>query len=103
MIWLILGMALVTFLTRAAFIVPNRKADLPEPVARALSFSPPAVLSAIVVTAVAGIVRDAPNWPEAGLAVLCIGAAMVISQRSGNLLLAITIGLAGFMIGKSFA
>lgn len=47
--WLVvLGMGLVTYLTRLSAILLLERASLPPPVARALRFIPPAVLLALV-------------------------------------------------------
>ncbi len=94
--YLIAGMFAVTFGIRDVLYLMAGRFSFPEPVARALNYVPPAVLTAIVVPAVLmpdGKVIDI-SFGNAYLAGALIAGAVAFWKN--NLLLTIVIGMAGF-------
>jgi len=96
--WLVIvGVGLVTFLTRASFIVFADPQKFPRPFRLALAFVPPAVLAAIVVPGLLmphgsvelGLAN--PRW-LAGL------AAMAIAVRTRSALATIAGGMAALWV-----
>jgi len=92
-IWLtILGMALVTFGTRASALLLIGEGELPLNVRRALRYVPPAVLTAIIFPAL--LAPDGPLDISLGNARLLAGiAAGLIAWRARSTLLAIGAGM----------
>jgi branched-subunit amino acid transport protein len=92
-IFLIAGMAIVTFATRYPVLALLSRRTMPEGVFRALKYVPPAVLSAIIFPAVllpAGQLEI--SLDNAPLFASLIAA--FVSWRTRNLLLTILIGMA---------
>lgn len=92
-IWLaILGVAAVTFLLRASFIVFSDPHRFPHRFRQALTFVPPAVLAAIVVPGlllslgVIDLTLANPRWLAGALAIL-------VAARTRNVLAAIATGM----------
>ncbi len=80
----ILGMALVTYATRAGGLLLMRRVSLSGPVERWLRYVPGAVLVALV----------APTIAQGGLATLLATAAtIVVAARSKSLVLAMVAGV----------
>ncbi|MGY0217504.1 AzlD domain-containing protein [Endozoicomonadaceae bacterium StTr2] len=94
MLIMIAGMALSTFVIRFFFIALAGRQRLPEPVAQALAFSPAVVLSAIVVTTLSGMAKEATDFESVIPALLSIAVAIAITFLRKNLLLAIGAGMA---------
>ncbi|MCB0175546.1 MAG: AzlD domain-containing protein [Anaerolineae bacterium] len=95
-LYLIAGMAVVTFVIRYSMFVVAGRFEFPARLNEALGYVPPAVLTAIIVPAVLmpnGESIDL-SWTNAYL----VGAvvAAVISWTSKNLLLTIVVGMAVF-------
>ncbi len=97
--WMIVGMTLVTFGVRYPVLALVGRTELPPVLLEALKFIPPAVLTAIIVPAVlmphGSIALSYTNaYLVAGI------AAALISWRTGNLLLTITLGMAVFWLWR---
>ncbi len=99
--WMIVGMTLVTFGVRYPVLALVGRTELPPALLEALKFIPPAVLTAIIVPAVL--------MPQGTVALgytnayLVAGiAAALISWRTKNLLLTITLGMAVFWLWRLF-
>lgn len=94
--WLLIGgMALVTFAIRYVLLACSGRIQLSAGIVKALSFVPPAVLTAIVVPAV--LMPDgtlALEWANGRIAGAL--AALGIGLWRQNLLLTIVIGMAVF-------
>ncbi len=96
-IYLISGMALVTFLIRYIMFPLSDRIEFPETMARALRYAPPAVLTAIIVPAAL-----APSGNEIQLSLhnaYLAGAVFscAVGWFSRNLLLTIVSGMAAFL------
>lgn len=91
--WLIIaGMVVVTFSVRLSVIALLRRAELPDRLARALRFVPPAALTAILVPEVvmpAGTLDLTPGNPRLLAAVV----AALVAWRTRNTLLSIAVGM----------
>lgn len=91
--WLIIaGMVVVTFSVRLSVIALLRRAELPDRLARALRFVPPAALTAILVPEVvmpAGALDLTPGNPRLLAAVV----AALVAWRTRNTLLSIAVGM----------
>lgn len=96
-VYLIAGMALVTFIIRYSMIAVAGRAEFPEWLNNALRYVPPAVLTAIITPAV--LMPDGPdiklNWANPYLvgALIAFGVGWV----SKNLLLTIVVGMGAFL------
>jgi branched-subunit amino acid transport protein len=89
---LIAGMTAVTFLPRYGVMALLGRVQLPEPVARALKFVPPAVLSAIILPSV--LYKDDHLFLSPQNPYLIAGiVAGLVAWRSRSLLLTIVIGM----------
>lgn len=96
-IYLIAGMALVTFLIRYSMFAVAGRVEFPAWLVKALQYVPPAVLTAIILPAV--LIPDGRNldlsWTNAYLGGAII--AFVVGWYSKNLLLTIVIGMLTFL------
>ena len=92
-VWLLIaGLALVSFISRAFFILPGSRLKLPPAVERVLRYSPAAALVAIIVPDVAridGLVTMSLDNPRVVAAVV----AVVVGAWSRNILLTIVCGM----------
>ncbi|MCE2597062.1 AzlD domain-containing protein [Motilimonas cestriensis] len=96
-IWLISGMFAVTFLIRFIMFAMAGNLRLPAPLQQALSYVPPAVLTAIIVPSVVlphGTVElsFSNSYLVAGV------VSFFVALISRNLLLTIGLGMAFFMV-----
>lgn len=99
-IWLIGGMALVTFLIRYPFLAMSGRLQLPPRLLQALNYVPPAVLTAIVVPAV--LVDGDDLWLSVGnprLLGACVALAVGLWRR--HLLLTIVAGMGAFLLWQA--
>lgn len=90
---------LVTFGVRYPVLALVGKAELPQPVFRALRYVPPAVLTAIIIPEI--FLPDgklALQWSNAPLIASII--AGLIAWRTKNLLATIVFGMASFWVWK---
>lgn len=96
---LIVGLAAVSFATRAAFILPGGRFRLGPTVERVLRFAPAAALSAIILpditrtTDFATMTLDLPR-------LVAGGAAVVVAATTRNILLTIVVGVAILAVGR---
>lgn len=92
-IFLIVGMALVTFAVRYPVLALVSRIPLPDPLLKAMRFIPPAVLTAIIVPAI--LIPDGKTinlrYDNAYLVASII--AGLVAWRSKNLLLSIIVGM----------
>lgn len=95
-VWaLVAGLALVSFATRAVFIVPGGRAVLPPAVERVLRFAPAAALMAIVtpdLVRVDGVVLLSIENSRLVAGMVAFGVAI----WTRNVLATIVVGLAAF-------
>ncbi len=97
---IILGGTLVTFLERYPMLALVGRLKLPDRVAQALKFVPPAVLAAIVVPDV--FLRGNTLALTADNARLIAAlVAVLVSWRTKNLLLTIVVGMATLLIWQA--
>lgn len=89
----VIVIGVITLLTRASFIILAERLRLPQPVQRALQFTPIAALTAILIpeiVAPSGTLQLAQAAPR-----LIAGAvAAVIAWRTRNITLTIVVGMA---------
>lgn len=100
-VFLIGGMALVTFLVRYPVLALLGRLTLPPRVIRALGYVPVAVLTAIIVPA---MVVPESNMVDFSLdnAYLYAGIiSILVAWRTKNLLLTIVIGMAVFLLWRA--
>ena len=92
---LILGMFAATFVARYPVLALASRVDLPQNVVDALKFIPPAVLTAIILPAVLYTGENGALAVGLSNIFLVAGAvAVIVSWRTKNLLLTITVGMA---------
>lgn len=88
----IVGMAVVTYATRAGGLLLLSRMDLPKRAERGLRYVPGAILVSIVV----------PTLLDGGVAeALAVIATVLVAARTGNLLLAMVAGV-GAVLGLRF-
>lgn len=97
-IWLlILGMAVVAFLSRAIFILPGTRLSLPPTLERVLRYAPAAALVAIIVPdlfRVDGVVTLSFDTPR----VIAGAVAIAVAASTRNILLTIVCGMAVLLV-----
>ncbi len=99
--WMVAGMMVVTFGVRYPVLALVGRTELPPALLEALKFIPPAVLTAIIVPAV--LMPQGTVALSYTNAYLVAGiAAALISWRTKNLLLTITLGMAVFWLWRLF-
>lgn len=97
--WMLAGMAVLTFLIRASFLVFGRGLRFPAWLHEALHYVPPAVLSALVVPmALAPRGTLDIGWDNAYLAGTL--AAGLVALRSRHTLLAIVAGFVVYVLWR---
>lgn len=100
-VWLILGMAAVTFLPRYAPLALAGRIELPELLRRALNYIPVAVLTVIIVQN--AVVRDGViNFSLENHSLIATAVAIAIAHWFSNLLLTVVIGLLCFGLLRFF-
>lgn len=93
----IVGMALLTLLTRGFFLIPEREMPLPAWLERGLRYAPLAALAAIVAPEIVlsnGRLID--TWIDARLPATAVGAAYFFWRR--EILGTIVLGTAVFLV-----
>lgn len=98
-IWLVTGMALVTFGLRYPLLALLSRVTLPARWVTALQFIPPAVLAAIIVPAVFAP-RGRLQVTSDNAYLIAAVAAALIAWRTRNLLATITVGMALFLLWR---
>ena len=99
-VWLILGMAAVTFGARYLPLAVLRRFTLPDPLLRGFAYVPPVVLMAIVAPA---MLLPADNRLDFSLGNAYLWAGLLafgIAWRWKNLLLTIVAGMAVFLLWR---
>jgi len=97
-VWLIGGMLAVTFAIRYTLFAVSGQFEFPEPLARALKYVPPAVLTAITVPA---LLMPTGNGLELSVRNTYLMAGLVafaVGWFSKNLLWTIVGGMAAFLL-----
>jgi branched-subunit amino acid transport protein len=92
----IVGLALVTVLTRSFFFISSKNWQLPHWAQRGLQYAPIAALSAVVVPeiiTVQGVLIS--TWQDARLFAACMGAGVYFWRR--DVLLTILAGMAVYL------
>jgi len=97
-IWLICGMALVTFAIRYTLFAVSGQLEFSKPLARALQYVPPAVLTAIIVPAVLIPTGDNIQFNLQNAYLVGGVVAFIVGWFSKNLLLTIISGMAVFLL-----
>lgn len=95
-VYLIVGMALVTFAIRYSMFLVAGRFEFPAGLVNALRYVPPAVLTAIIVPAVLIPTGEGVNLSYTNAYLVGALAAFGISWFSQNLLLTIVLGMAAF-------
>lgn len=95
-LYMIAGMALVTFLIRYSMFVVARHFEFPGRLINALRYVPPAILTALIVPAV--LIPDGSKFDFTYTNAYLVGAVIAcgVGWFSKNLLLTILLGLAAF-------
>lgn len=100
-VWLILiGMGLVTYGIRLAFILLIGRMKVPESLRRLLRFVPPAVLGAIIFM---GVLMPEPDGvlvlsPLDNVRIIAAGLAVFVAWRTKKILPTIVVGMISFWI-----
>lgn len=99
-VWLLIaGLAMISFVARAFFILPGSRLKLPPAVERVLRYCPAAALVAIIVPDVAridGVVTMSLDNPRVVAGVV----AVVVGAWSRNILLTIVCGMLAFFAAR---
>lgn len=92
-IWIIIiGMGLITYLERLSFLLILGKRKMPPLLERSLRFTPPAVLSALVLPAF--LYNDGVlDFSLGNIRMLAGFIAALVAWRTGNILLTIVVGM----------
>lgn len=97
--YLILGMMGITFTIRYAVLGVSGRSHFSQPFTDLLKYIPPAVLSAIVIPEVLLSNREPPTGINPRLISAIV--AVLVSYRTKNLLLTISIGMMSFLALKA--
>jgi branched-subunit amino acid transport protein len=98
-IWLILlGMGLVTYAIRLAFILLIGRMDVPERLRGLLRFVPPAVLGAIIFLGVFMPEGPLVLSPVENVRIIAAGIAVIVAWRTKKILPTIAVGMIAFWI-----
>ena len=93
---IVLGLAVVTVLTRGFFLFSNRSWTLPRWAQRGLQYAPIAALSAVVVPEVVMVQGElADSWRDARLYAAFVGAAVYFWRK--DVLFTIVAGMAVYL------
>lgn len=96
-IFLIAGMALVTFLTRYSVLTVSDRLKFPNRLVRALHYVPPAILTAIIVPAVLIPTGSTVVFSYTNARLIGAVIAFSVGWFSQNLLLTIVLGMLSFL------
>ena len=92
----IVGLALITVLTRSFFFISDKSWHLPKWAERGLQYAPIAALSAVVVPEIVTVQGELiSTWQDARLFAAVVGAAAYFWQR--NVLMTIVAGMLVYM------
>jgi len=95
-VYLISGMALVTFTIRYSMYALAGRVEFPSWLDRALRYVPPAVLTALIVPAVLIPTGETMQFSYTNSYLIGAVVALLVSWRSNNLLLTIVLGMLAF-------
>jgi branched-subunit amino acid transport protein len=95
-LYLITGMALVTFAIRYLMFLVAGRVEFPDRLVKALRYVPPAVLTAIIVPAVLISTGKGVNFSYTNASLIGALVALGISWFTKNLLLTIITGMLAF-------
>ena len=90
---IIVGMAVTVFAIRYLFIGMAGRYQMPEPIEKALSFSPPVVLAGIVVTTISTMLEVNDDSQSMLVILTSLFTALGLALYTKNLLLAISSGM----------
>lgn len=99
-LWIVLGGSLITFLERYPMLALAGRLRLPEPVARALKYVPPAVLAAIIVPDIL-LRQDQLTLSMHNAPLIASLAGLAVIWRTHNLLATIVTGMATLLLWRT--
>jgi branched-subunit amino acid transport protein len=95
-LWVIVGLALITAITRSFFFLSNREWHLPHWAQRGLQYAPIAALSAVVIPEIVMTQGQLiSTWQDARIFAAAAGVAIYFAKR--NVLLTILGGMAVYL------
>jgi branched-subunit amino acid transport protein len=95
-LWVIVGLAIITVVTRSFFFLSNREWHLPHWAQRGLQYAPIAALSAVVVPEIVMTQGELiATWQDARIFAAAVGVAVYFVKR--NVLLTIVLGMAVYL------
>ncbi len=95
-LWVIVGLALITVVTRSFFFLSNREWHLPHWAQRGLQYAPIAALSAVVVPEIVMSQGQLiATWQDARIFAAVVGVAVYFAKR--NVLLTIVFGMGVYL------
>ena len=95
-LWVIVGLAIITAVTRSFFFLSNREWHLPHWAQRGLQYAPLAALSAVVVPEIVMSQGELiATWQDARLFAAAVGVAVYFVKR--DVLLTIVLGMAVYL------
>ena len=95
-LFLIAGMALVTFATRYPILALVSKVDLPPSLLSALKFIPPAVLTAIILPTLLSPAGNSLDISYHNTHLVAGLITIIVAWRTHNILVTLAIGMAAF-------
>lgn len=95
-LWVIVGLAIITAVTRSFFFLSNREWHLPHWAQRGLQYAPIAALSAVVVPEIVMSQGELiATWQDARIYAAAVGVAVYFVKR--DVLLTIVLGMGVYL------
>jgi branched-subunit amino acid transport protein len=95
-LWVIVGLAIITAVTRSFFFLSNTEWHLPHWAQRGLQYAPIAALSAVVVPEIVMTHGELiATWQDARIFAAVVGVAVYFAKR--NVLLTIVFGMGVYL------
>jgi branched-subunit amino acid transport protein len=95
-LWVIVGLAIITAVTRSFFFLSNIEWHLPHWAQRGLQYAPIAALSAVVVPEIVMTQGELiTTWQDARIFAAAVGLTVYFAKR--NVLLTIVLGMAVYL------
>lgn len=95
-LWVIVGLAIITVVTRSFFFLSNNEWHLPHWAQRGLQYAPIAALSAVVVPEIVMSQGQLiATWQDARIFAAAVGVAAYFAKR--DVLLTIVLGMAVYL------
>ena len=95
-LWVIVGLAIITVVTRSFFFLSNREWHLPHWAQRGLQYAPIAALSAVVVPEIVMSQGQLiATWQDARIFAAAVGVAVYFVKR--DVLLTIVLGMSVYL------